>query len=179
MHVASLEGKDEFDSRAVRDVSGADAIGARAEQVRGVSSTTGLALVDTKNRSDTDVAVNVARSIQGIKGDAVLSRSTGRNDDRVLVLFRDENAADSRVNERVDHHFVGQDIELFLVVTSGVDFSRQTVELGHTRPLHGGCDELAGNGEGVEQDDQVVVVRVRHDEPAEGLRILLRNDKRT
>ena len=60
MHVSTTEGKDEFDGRTVRHVSSADAVDTRAEQVAGTSIASRLSFVDTEDRSDTDVTVNIA-----------------------------------------------------------------------------------------------------------------------
>lgn len=172
MNGASLEGENEFHGRAVRDIPSADAVGTRAEQVFRSSAAAGLSLIDTKDSANTNITVNVRRTVEGIESDAELSRSTRGNDDRVLVFFGNKDRADSRVHESVDHHVVRQDIELLLIVAGGVDFTSQSVELRHTRTLDSGSDELARDGKGVEQDHEVVVMRTSHDEPAEGFRVL-------
>jgi hypothetical protein len=172
VHGATFEGKDELDGGTVRHVPGADTVRARPQQVFGRAVTARFAFVDTKNRTHAHVAINIGRTVQRIKGDAKLARAAGGDKNGFLIFFRNQNGANSRVDERVDHHVIGQDIQFLLIITSRVDFSRQAVEFGHPGPLNGRRDELARNGQRVEQNHEIVIVRARHYEPTQRFRIL-------
>lgn len=78
------------------------------------------AFVDTKDGTDVDTGVNVGRTVERVKHDAVATAVTGVDDDRVLVLFRDEDGALAGSAERVDHDVVREDVELLLVLALDV-----------------------------------------------------------
>lgn len=172
VHVAALERKDQLDGRTVGHVTGADAVGTRPKEILRRTVAARLLLVDRKDSTHTDVTVNVAGSIQGIKGHAEFPLFAGRDNNGIFILFRDKDRADSTVDQSVDHHVVRQDIQLLLVVARTVDLTRQTVQLGNSRTLHGGRDELARRRNGIEQNHQIVIMRAGHDKTAERFGIL-------
>ena len=90
----------------------------------------------------------------------------------VTISQDDGPRADTTMDESVDHHVVGKNIQLLLVVSSTVDFSSQTVQLGNTSTLHGRRNELARRGNGIEQNHKIVIMRVGHDKAAQGFGIL-------
>lgn len=49
-----------------------------------------------------------------------------RDNNRVLVLLRHQNGTRVGVVQRVHEHFVGQHIQLLLLVTRGVEIARNT-----------------------------------------------------
>lgn len=114
---ASLEGEDELHRRGISAVAGTDAVGARAEQV--VHGAV-FFLVHGEDGANRDVAVDVGRTIEWVKGDTELPRLRWGHQDWVLILLRDKHVAYAAVHQRVDHHVVGHDVQLLLVVASGV-----------------------------------------------------------
>jgi hypothetical protein len=173
MDFSTAKGKDHFDRGTVGHVSSAKTAGTGTEQVAHVAITARCTFVDAKDCADTHVAVNVTRAIERVKGDAEFALFAARNDDWFFVFFRNEHGADTGMDQRVDHHFIRQDIELLLIVAGTVDFTGQTVQFGNSGTLHGRRDEFARRGNRIQQNDQVVIVRARHDEPTERLGILL------
>mmetsp|Transcript_16355 Transcript_16355/g.39940 ORF Transcript_16355/g.39940 Transcript_16355/m.39940 type:complete len:261 (-) Transcript_16355:302-1084(-) len=124
---STLEGEDHLNGRRVGDISSAQARASVSQQILDGSVGSRSAFVNREDGSDTDVAVNVGRPVQRIKGDTEFSGTSRGDNNWLLVFFRHQNAADTRVNQGVNHHVITQDIQLLLVVTSGVDFSSQTV----------------------------------------------------
>jgi hypothetical protein len=173
MDFSTPKGKDHFDRRTVNDVSGTKTIGTGTEQIAHVTITARCTLVDAKDCANTHVAVNVTRTIERVKGDAEFALFAARNDNRFFIFFRNQHRANAGMRERINHHFIRQDVELFLIVARTIHFTGQSVELGHTGTLYGRCDEFARCGNGIQQNDQVMIVRAGHDEPTERLGILL------
>mmetsp|Transcript_15040 Transcript_15040/g.28503 ORF Transcript_15040/g.28503 Transcript_15040/m.28503 type:complete len:356 (+) Transcript_15040:37-1104(+) len=175
VYVTALESENQFYCRTVGDVTSTDAISTRSEKIIDRTIATRLGLVDTKDGTHTDVAVNVTGTIEGVEGDTKLSTLTRRNDDRFFVFFRHENRAHATVNKSVDHHIIRKNIQLLLVVSRRVDLAGQTVQLGHASTLDRRSNELTRSGNGVEQDDEIVIMRVGHHETAQrfGIRVKL------
>mmetsp|Transcript_6423 Transcript_6423/g.18943 ORF Transcript_6423/g.18943 Transcript_6423/m.18943 type:complete len:334 (-) Transcript_6423:12-1013(-) len=163
VNVAALEGEDHLDGRTVRHVPGAQAAAAGSQQIVDGAVAAGLLLVDAEDGADADVAVDVGTSVEGIERDAEFARLAGRDDDGLLVLLGHQHAAHARIDQRVDHHIVRQDIQLLLIVAGAVDLACQTVQLGNSSTLHGGRDELARCGNGIHQDHQIVIMGGCHD----------------
>jgi hypothetical protein len=152
MNVTATEGEDELNSRAVCNVSGANAVGTRAKNVGYGTIASRFPLVDAEDGSDAYVAINVAGAVKGIESNTELALLPWRDNDRLFVFLRNKNTADSGIDESVDHHVVRKYIELLLLVTGGVNFAGQTIELRYTGSLDCRCDELAGCGNGIQQD---------------------------
>jgi hypothetical protein len=106
VHVRSSKGENHFHGRTVDNVPGANTVGSGPEQIFGTTVTTGFAFIDAEDGTYGYVAVNVARSVERIKGNAVLSSLAGRYNDGLLVFFGNKDAADTGVDESVNHHVV-------------------------------------------------------------------------
>lgn len=169
---ATLEGEDELDGRTVDTVTSADAFSTRAEKIVDGSLGSLLLLENTENGADRDVAVNVAGSIERIEGDAELASLLLGDDDGLLLLLRNEDGANSRVDEGVDHHVIGHDVELLLVIAGTVHLTRKSIELSNTCPLDGRGNELARGTDSVKEDHKLVITSVGHYEPVEGWGVL-------
>lgn len=165
LHGPAVEGENELDRRGVGAVTGADAVGARAEEVghRPI-----LLLVHREDGTHGHVAIDVRGPVEGIEGDAELTGLVSGHDDGMLVLLRDQDAANAAVYERVDHHVVGHDVELLLIVAGGVDLPREAVELGDSRASDRRRDQFEGSGEGVKEEHELGVLRVLHHVAVEG-----------
>lgn len=169
---ATLEGEHKLDGRAVDTVTSAEAFSTRAEKIIDGSLGSLLLFENTENGTDRDVAVNVTRSIERIEGDAELASLLLRDDDGLLLLLRNEDGANSRVDKSVDHHVIGHDVELLLVITGTVHLTCKAIELSNTCPLDGRGNELAGGADSVEKDHKLVITSVGHYEPIEGRGVL-------
>mmetsp|Transcript_22406 Transcript_22406/g.47320 ORF Transcript_22406/g.47320 Transcript_22406/m.47320 type:complete len:316 (+) Transcript_22406:351-1298(+) len=156
--IASLESENHLYSRRVGNVSSADAVSSAAKHIFNSSVASRFAFIYTENSSNTDVAVDVRTSVKWVKSDTELSGLSTGNDDWFFVFLRNQDRADPRVNKSVDHHVVGKDIKLLLVVSSAVLFTRQPVKVGNSGALDSGCNELARSGNSVHQNDKVMVM---------------------
>jgi hypothetical protein len=169
---ATLEGEDKLDGRTVDTVSGADTLRTRTEKIIDGSLGSLLLLEDTENGTDRNVAVNVTGSIEGVEGDAVLTGLLLGDDDGILLLLRNEHGANSRVDESVDHHVIGHDVELLLIIAGAIYLTSKAIELRNACPLDSRGNKLAGSSDGVEKDHKLVIMSVGHDEPVEGRGVL-------
>lgn len=172
MDSAALEGEDKLDGRTVDTVTSADAFSPRPEKIIDGSLGSFLLFENTENGTDRDVAVNVTGSVERIEGDAELASLLLGDDDGLLLLFRNEDGANSRVDKGVDHHVIGHNVELLLVVAGTVHLTCKAIELSNTCPLHGRGNELAGGTDSVEKDHKLVITSVGHYEPIEGRGVL-------
>ena len=95
---------------------------------------------DAKDGAHANIAIDVGTSVEWIKGDAEFATFFGGDNDRFFILFTDQYGTDSAVDECVDHHVVGHDIEFLLIIAGGVDFACEAVELGYAGAGDGGGD---------------------------------------
>jgi hypothetical protein len=88
----------------VHDVSSTDALSSRTKEV--IHLTNFALLNHAKNGNKADIAVNVAGSIEGIKGNAALLLPTRFHNDGVLIFLRNKDGADTRAFQDIDHFVV-------------------------------------------------------------------------
>jgi hypothetical protein len=63
-------------------------------------------LKHAENGTESDIAVNVAGSFEGIKGDAEFLLPTRFHNDGVLIFLKNKDGADSRVFQGIDHFVI-------------------------------------------------------------------------
>mmetsp|Transcript_20060 Transcript_20060/g.29753 ORF Transcript_20060/g.29753 Transcript_20060/m.29753 type:complete len:224 (+) Transcript_20060:612-1283(+) len=156
---AALECEHKLGGRRVGTVSSADAFSSRTKQIVHRSI---LFLVDRENSSNRDIAVNVGRTIERVECNTELSSLVGGNNNWFLILLGHKNAADTAVHQCIDHHIVGHDIKLFLVISSRVHFTSETIKLSHTSTSNSGGNKFEGSGEGVQKKNKFGILCVVH-----------------
>mmetsp|Transcript_72262 Transcript_72262/g.217199 ORF Transcript_72262/g.217199 Transcript_72262/m.217199 type:complete len:485 (-) Transcript_72262:71-1525(-) len=131
LDLARLEAHDQLSRRPVHAVARGNDVVAGAEDVLdGAQRALRHLLVDGEDGSGGHVAVDVRRAVERVEGDAEAAGVFLGNDDRLLILLRDEDAARARLDERVDEDVVGEDIELLLVVAARVLLTVHAEEAG-------------------------------------------------
>jgi hypothetical protein len=88
----------------LHDVSSTDALSSRTKKV--IHLTNFALLKHAENSTKADIAVNVAGSIEGIKGNAEFLLPARFHNDGVLILLRNKDGADTRVFQGIDHFVV-------------------------------------------------------------------------
>ncbi len=91
----------------------------------------GVLLVNAPNATNTDVAVNVGRTIQGVEDNGITTLGVVNNNGTVLLLATN-NVDFVRESAAVDKDIVGKHIELLLLITGRVLTASNAVKVGDT-----------------------------------------------
>ena len=130
---------DAHDRRgSIQSVSRREQLRARAKEVLngGLTARLGLLAVDTKDRTDRNVCVNVGRTIEGVEDDSV-SSSHSTHHNRVLVFFTSHDVNLVGEGEAVDKDIIGKDIQLLLNIAGRVGIvARHSIQVSNTSLVH-------------------------------------------
>jgi len=165
----STEGEYKLYSRGVYTVSGTDAMSTGFEKVIDTSMLASRgSLIYGENGSNRNITVNIGGSIKGIKCYTVFTGFLLRYDDGIFILLGNKDGAYSTVDKGIDHHIIGHNIELLLVISGGIDLSGESVKLGYSCTVDGGGNDFEGSGKGVHKDDKIRIAALLHYITAEG-----------
>ena len=108
--------------------------------------------VDAEDRPDRGVDVDVGGAVERIEEDHVLAGAVLRgNRDHLLVFFRPHHADPAGELEGLLDRFIGEDVELLLLLALHVSVLRRAQDVHQPRPANGRRDQLGGEGDVVEQ----------------------------
>mmetsp|Transcript_122757 Transcript_122757/g.343629 ORF Transcript_122757/g.343629 Transcript_122757/m.343629 type:complete len:382 (-) Transcript_122757:80-1225(-) len=159
---AGAEGDDELRGRAVHAVAGHDDVCARAEDVvhRARLLGPGPAPVHGEDGAHAHIAVDVRRAVEGVKGHAEGPALVHvLDEDRLFLLLGDEEAADAAVLEAVHPDGVGDDVQLFHVVSRRVLHVCKPIQVASASLLDCVGADLASMLHGIHQQGQLLITR--------------------
>mmetsp|Transcript_16198 Transcript_16198/g.24295 ORF Transcript_16198/g.24295 Transcript_16198/m.24295 type:complete len:355 (+) Transcript_16198:312-1376(+) len=169
LNSTSTEGEYKLHSRGVNTVSGTDAVSTGFEKVIDTSLLGSRgSLIYGENGSDRNITVNIGGSVEGIKCYTVFTGLILRNDDGIFILLGNKDGTYTTVDKGIDHHIIGHNIELLLVISGGIDLSGESVKLGYSGAVDGGGNDFEGSGKGVHKDDKIRIAALLHYITAEG-----------
>ncbi len=137
-------GVDQDRGGAVDHVAGGELAVAGLEQVFEPSALPlGDLAMDREDRPQRDVGFDVGRSIERIvQQHVVTAGELVRDGDRVVDLFRGHHAKVAGVIERLEHHLVGELVELADVLTVDVELAGAPQDVDQAGAIHLTTDDL-------------------------------------
>lgn len=157
---AALHGHDELRRGTVHGETGSDELGARHQDVLLGSLGAFGKLVDGENGTNRHTSVQVGGTVNRIARDGVTGTSGVLEDDDVFLFLRNKESALARVAHGCDEEVVGKNIELLLLVTSGVGRTGQTGQVDEGRATDVVGDGLERVLEGVAKETEGTVSNV-------------------
>ena len=137
-------------------------------------------MVYAKDGADVHTGVDIAAAVEGVEDDAVLALVAFVDEDRLLVLLRDEHGRLARRAQRVDHDVVREHVELLLLLPLNVRLARHAdpiivrhhhhrrqsvghrctrregdLQVNEARSTDVGRDELGGRLDGTQEQGEV------------------------
>ncbi|KAI6804435.1 fructose-1,6-bisphosphatase [Hortaea werneckii] len=126
---AALHGHDQLGRGAVHGETGGNQIGARVEQVLLGALCALCKLEDTEDCADRDTCVQVAATVDRIADNSIPRVGVLVEDDRLFHLFRHKHTYTARRLHGRDEDVIADDVQLLLVVTSGVGRAGKTAQV--------------------------------------------------
>lgn len=160
VHGAATHSDNELRRGAVHGEAGGDQLRAGAKQVLGGDGVLRAEhfvgqLEDTEDGADRDTGVQVGRAVDRIADDGVPGVRVLVEDDGLLFLLRDEDAALARAPHGGDEDVVTDHIQLLLVITRGVGGASQAGQVDKSRTTNVVGDRLEGELKSMAQETMI------------------------
>ena len=152
---AVAHGDDELGGCAVHGETRGDHLGAGAEHVLGgdlVAEDLVGQLEDAEDGANRNARVQVGRSVDGVADDGVARLRVLVEQDRLVLLLGDENAAFAGAAHRRHEDIVSDHVQLLLVVAGRVGGAGQTGQVDQGGPTDVVGDGFEGELEGVAEE---------------------------
>mmetsp|Transcript_11486 Transcript_11486/g.22952 ORF Transcript_11486/g.22952 Transcript_11486/m.22952 type:complete len:266 (+) Transcript_11486:271-1068(+) len=113
--------------------------------------------IDSENGTDRDSSVDVGGSIQRIKDNNIVPREGFLNSNWLVFLLRGNHSGTTRGTKAVGEDFVGNNIELLLILSLHVLFSSKSCQVGNTSTVDKGSNLLARCSDGRDDGCQLII----------------------